>query len=223
MSAILLSQHFPSNSEDIAAEDFADVVVGITSLYHADREQREVRPRRALEHALLTPLGALHGVVDLPQCLPAWAVARSCRYLGVFFLSAAANVRVDPCQWSRDRRRRFAPRGRCGRAWHRCSRCPPIKAGTLVMPTVPPLSAIARITSSGLQRWWWFRAAQAEWLATIGFCDTSAASRQVCQPEWATSAITPTLFISAITARPKSLKPALAGSAQPSPIGLRRL
>ena len=59
--------------------------------------------------------------------------------------------------------------------------------------------------------------------ATTGFREILAASRLVCHPECAQSGMTPTRFISAITARPKSLNPAFAGSAQPSPIIFLRL
>ena len=66
-------------------------------------------------------------------------------------------------------------------------------------------------------------AVQQEWLATIGFFDALAASRLVRHPECATSTITPSRFISAMAARPKSERPALPGSPHPSPSMLRRL
>ena len=81
---------------------------------------------------------------------------------------------------------------------------------------------MAWITSSGLLRMWGCSAAAVEWLATTGLPETFAASRLVCQPEWAQSGITPTRFIWAMTARPKSLSPAFEVSAQPSPIIFRR-
>ena len=55
-------------------------------------------------------------------------------------------------------------------------------------------------------------AAAVVWLATIGFAEALAASRLVCQPEWATSTMTPTRFISAMALRPKSLRPPSFGS-----------
>ena len=91
------------------------------------------------------------------------------------------------------------------------------------IPIYPPLSTIARITSSGLQRMCRLTATHPEWLATTGRWEALAPSRLVCQPEWATSGMTPMRFISATTALPKSLRPPLAFSAQPSPIVLRRL
>jgi hypothetical protein len=92
------------------------------------------------------------------------------------------------------------------------------------IPIIPPESQIAAITSSGLLRACGFgsSAAQTVWLATTGLADAFAASRLVRHPEWAQSGITPTRFISAIAARPKSLSPASLVSPHPSPIMLRR-
>ena len=100
---------------------------------------------------------------------------------------------------------------------------PPRNRGMQQIPISPPVSQMARATSSGLPRKWRYRPAQVVWLATIGRADAFAASRLVRQPECATSTITPRRFISAIAWRPKSLRPPSFGSPAPSPSGLRRL
>ena len=77
---------------------------------------------------------------------------------------------------------------------------PPRKAGTLVIPMVPPVSAIFFMSSSDLARTCWFSPAQTEWLATTGRSEAETASRLVRLPECATSTMTPTRFISATAA-----------------------
>ena len=100
---------------------------------------------------------------------------------------------------------------------------PPRNRGMQQMPISPPVSQMARTVSSGLPRKCLYSPAQVVWLATIGRLEALAASRLVRQPEWATSTITPSRFISAIAWRPKSLSPPSFGSPAPSPRGLRRL
>ena len=91
------------------------------------------------------------------------------------------------------------------------------------MPTSPPVSAMALSTLSGFPRMCLCSSAAQLWLATTGLADAFAASRLVRHPECAQSGMTPIRFISLMADLPKSLSPALPGSAQPSPIMLRRL
>ncbi len=91
-----------------------------------------------------------------------------------------------------------------------------------LMPTTPPVSAQARINSSGMLRGYGLRVAGLLWEKMTGLCAMARTSRAVRCPVWLKQTSMSKRSISCTTSRPNGVSP-ISSSWQPPPTRLLRL